>query len=467
MKKIVKTILSAVCFCTLAFSAVGCMEEKLTAYEIAVQNGFQGTEAEWLLSLHGENGKDGEDLDAEALYQTAKEHGYEGSFLDFCETLNISVSQNNDIVTIAENVRSVVSVYCRSSKTTTSTSFLGNPIPKVTYQSQAGSGVIVDLNKEAGSALIITNYHVIHNLDSDQKGILSDIWVYPYGAYNAFTAEKGSYNDDGIKVTFVGGAMDYDVAILKVEGSEYIKNSVLTEAKIGQSDKVQVGEETFVIGNPAGAGISVTNGILSVPSEYIQIAALDERDEDRDGSVDGVSYRVMRTSAAINPGNSGGGLFNAKGELIGIVNAKSANSTTDNMGYALPITLVMGVYENILANDESVVKQAYLGVMVSTKASKAVVDEDGLLSIVEEFTIVQAAGRGDSSYNKLNVGDVFISASVNGGEEWVFTRRHHLTDLLLSVRKGDTVRFTVRNASGKIVQVSITFDKDNYFKIYG
>ena len=125
----------------------------------------------------------------------------------------------------------------------------------------------------------------------------------------------------------------------------------------------------------------------------------------------------------------------------------------------------MGVYENILAND-GVVKQAFLGISVSTKSSTAVVDEDGLLSIVEEFTIIQAASRGAASYNKLSMGDVFISASVNGGEEWVFTRRYHLTDLLLSVRMGDTVRFTVRNASGKVEQVSITFDKDEYFKIY-
>ena len=125
----------------------------------------------------------------------------------------------------------------------------------------------------------------------------------------------------------------------------------------------------------------------------------------------------------------------------------------------------MGVYENILAND-GVVQQAFLGVSVSTKSSKAVVDEDGLLSIVEEFTVIQAASAGYASYNKLRVGDVFISASVNGGEEWVFTRRYHLTDLLLSVRRGDTVRFTVRNASGKMEQVSITFNNDKHFKTY-
>ena len=465
MGKIFKKILTVVCLGVLTLGMVGCYEE-LSAYEIAVKNGFQGTEAEWLLSLRGENGDDGEDLDAEALYQAAVKQGYEGSFIDFCKTLNITVPQNNDVVTIADNVRSIVSIYCCFSVTTTGSGWLGSQSSKTSYKSQAGSGVIVDLNKEAGNALIITNYHVVYNLESDQKGILDSIWVYPYGAYNGFTAEKGDVEGDGIKATYIGGAMDYDIAILKVEGSEYIKNSAVTEAKIGNSDKVQLGEETFVIGNPGGAGIAITNGIVSVDSEYIQLAAFDNRDLDRNGEVDAVSFRVMRTSAAINGGNSGGGLFNAKGELIGIVNAKSASSTTDNMGYALPITLVMGVYENILANN-GVVRQGYLGIVVYTKSSHAEVDNNCLLYIVEEFVVMTpATDKNQSSYGKLSVGDMFISASVNDGEEFVFTRRHHLTDLLLSVRRGDKVVFTILNASGETEKVEITFNKDSYFKEY-
>ena len=389
MRKIFKIFLAIACFGVAAVGGVACAEERITAYEIAVQNGFQGTEAEWLLSLHGANGEDGEDLDAEKLYQTALENGYEGSFLDFCTTLNITVSENNDTRTIAENVRSVVSVFCNYTVTSQSNGWFGSTDSK-SYGSQAGSGVIVDLNKEAGNALIITNYHVIYNGESDEKGILKNIWVYPYGAYNRFSSEKGDESGDGIKATYVGGAMDYDIAILKVEGSEYIKNSQVTEAKFGNSDTVQLGEETFVIGNPAGAGIAVTNGIVSVDSEYISMAALDNRDTNRDGYVDGVSFRVMRTSAAINSGNSGGGLFNAKGELIGIVNAKSGGSSTDNMGYALPITSVKAVYENVLANNKSAVLRAMLGITVSVTSSQAVLDENGQLCIQEEFSVSRA-----------------------------------------------------------------------------
>lgn len=459
MRKIFKSILAIGCLCSLSLGLVGC-NESVTAYELAVKNGFKGTEAEWLLSLRGADGEDGEDLDAEALYQTALENGYEGSFVDFCATLNITVPENNDTQTIADNVRSVVSIYCRYSVTQKG-GWLGTNV-KTKYGSQAGSGVIIDLDKEDGNALIVTNYHVIYNGESDQKGILDDIWIYPYGAYNNFSAEKGEESGDGIKATYVGGAMDYDIAILKVENSEYIKNSHVTEAKMGNSDTVQLGEEAFVIGNPAGAGIAVTNGIVSVDSEYISMAALDNRDVNSDGKVDGVAFRVMRTSAAINSGNSGGGMFNAEGELIGIVNAKSGGSTTDNMGYALPITQVKAVCDNILANGKRVLR-ATLGVTISVTASKAVVDESGRLSVEEEFSVVTAAIQGAASYGKLHAGDVFLSASINGGEAVVFTREYQLSYVLLSVRKGDKVTFEMRNSSGEKTSVTIHFDKDVYF----
>lgn len=462
MRKIFKSVVAAVCLGAISLSFFGCLQQDMTAYEIAVKNGFTGTEAEWLLSLHGQNGADGEDLDINALYEAALQHGYEGTFLDFCKTLSIEITQNNDTVTIAQNVTSVVTLYCQY--TQTSGGWLGQS-GNVEYGAQAGSGVIIDLNKEAGSAYILTNYHVVYNLESDQKGVLEDIWVYTYGTFNGFNPEKGDETGDGIKATYVGGAMDYDIAVLKIEGSETLKNSVATAAKMGDSNKVVVGEKTYVIGNPAGEGTSVTEGILSVESKYIALAAMDNRDADRDGEVDSIIYRVMQTSAAINSGNSGGGLFNIKGELIGIVNAKSVGSTMDNMGYALPITLVKNVYENILANEGRVL-QATLGIMVQTTSSKAVVDENGHLSIQEEFKVATVAEQGSSSYKKFSAGDMFVAAKVNDGEVYVFTRRYQITDVLLSVRKGDTVTFYMRTSSGDEAEVQITFDKDEYFTLY-
>ncbi len=467
MKKLAKGILTVGLVGLLAFGATAC-NEVVNAYDIAVKNGFKGTEKEWLLSLQGEKGADGADLDAQVLYEAAKAEGFEGSFLDFCATLNITVPQNTDTVQIAENMTSVVSIHCGYSVTKSSSGWFGQlPSTKKEYGYSSGSGVIVDINKEAGSAYIITNYHVVYNLDCDQKGILKDcIWVYPYGAYNAFDPRTGGVNDGGIQATYVGGAMDYDIAVLKIEGSEKLKNSVMTEAKIGDSNTVKPGEQTFVIGNPAGAGIAVTNGVISVPSEYISMYALDNRDANQDGEVDIVPFRVMRTSAAINGGNSGGGMFNADGELIGIVNAKNAQSTTDNMGYALPITQVKAMYDNILANGGQL-KKATLGITVGIKSSNAVLDQDGNISVVEEFYVSQAATyASQASYMKLYSRYVFLSGRVNDGAEKVFVQEHELTDLLLTVRKGDTVTFRVRNTDGVEESIAIPFDKDSHFTVY-
>ena len=97
MKKITLGILSLILSATAAFSFVGCENDPfmgLSAYEVAVQEGFKGTEAEWLASLHGTPGKDGSDLDAKELYESAKAEGYTGTYLEFLK----EYSSNNQII---------------------------------------------------------------------------------------------------------------------------------------------------------------------------------------------------------------------------------------------------------------------------------------------------------------------------------------------------------------------------------
>ena len=348
MKKITKCVISALCAATVLVGAAACGD---SAYEVAVKNGFKGTEAEWLATLQGSDGKDGNDLTAMDIYDAAVENGFKGTYIEFCENvLKVNVKENNDVDTIAKNVTSVVSIYCGFSKTTYTGGVGGvfggmmGGSPTTTYYSSAGAGVIIDLDKETGDAWIVTNYHVIYDADSNvESGISDSIWLYTYGALNGFDAEKGDQLGDGMKATYVGGAMEYDIALLRVSGSEHLKTCVASEACFGDSDDVQVGEKVFAIGNPDGAGIAVTEGIVSVESEYIDMLS-------SDGTNTVLQYRVMRTDAAINSGNSGGALFNTEGELIGITNAKNASSEVDNMGYSLPGTHVKNLIDNIIAN---------------------------------------------------------------------------------------------------------------------
>ena len=114
-----------------------------------------------------------------------------------------------------------------------------------TYQQEtsgSGSGIIIRENDT--ELLIVTNYHVIYDTDSDSStGISDSIYLYTYGALNAFNAEKGDQGGNGMKATYVGGAMEYDIAVLSITGSEYLKNCIATEATFSDSSEVQVGEK--------------------------------------------------------------------------------------------------------------------------------------------------------------------------------------------------------------------------------
>lgn len=460
MNKFLKKAVSIVCAAVLALGFSGCglfKEDKaITAYEIAVKNGFVGTEAEWLESLKGANGEDAEQYDIKQLYEAAKaEGGYSGSFLDFLkEYLQLNVVEDNDTEMIANNVFSVVSINCGFKKTVkVSGGWMGGTTTKEEIYASAGSGVIVDVNKQAGNATIVTNYHVIYDSESNTSNHISDeIYVYPYGAFNGFSSTTGKdENGDGIKVRYVGGAMDYDIAILAIEGSEYIKNSDVQAAKIGDSDTVKVGEKVFAIGNPGNAGISVTSGVVSVDSEYISMYS-------SDGKYREVSYRVMRTDAAINSGNSGGALFNAYGELIGITNAKSVEDGVDNMCYALPITSVGYLCDNIIDNG-GVLQKATLGIMTQLTDSEAhLVDGE---VVMKETCVVVQVNEGVIAHGKLKVGDVLEAITIKG-KTVELQRRYYLNDLLLSVRKGDSIVLRVLR-DGSSVDVTFIFDKDGYF----
>ncbi len=177
-------------------------------------------------------------------------------------------------------------------------------------QTGAGSGVII-----SADGYIVTNNHVIDGA----------------GKITVTTKDGTAY-----EAKLIGTDSETDVALLKVEAAD------LQPVVMGNSSDLQVGDTAVVIGNPLGQlGGTVTSGIIS---------ALD-----RDITLNGNSMSLLQTNAAINPGNSGGGLFNDKGELVGIVVAKSGGTTTDGttiegLGFAIPIDNVKKVIEELSTN---------------------------------------------------------------------------------------------------------------------
>ncbi|MBQ8303209.1 MAG: trypsin-like peptidase domain-containing protein [Clostridia bacterium] len=311
--------------------------------------------------------------------------------------------------------------------------------------SSEGSGVIYKLDRESGSAFIITNYHVVYDSSSNtDDGISDDIDVYLYGR---------EYEDLAISATYVGGSLYYDIAVLYVENAEILKNSVYNSVEIANSDNVCVGDTAIAIGNPEGYGISASLGIVSVNSEYITMTVAD--------GASTVSFRVIRVDTAVNSGNSGGGLYNDKGELIGIVNAKIVDETVENIAYAIPATVASAVAENIIDNcygkENNTVMRAILGVTLGISDSHAVINDDGSVSIKEKVKISEIS-QGSPAEGILKVGDVVKSITLNGQTKEI-TRRYHIIDEMLNARVGDKVYIAVER-DGNEITVEIVIDND-------
>ena len=227
-------------------------------------------------------------------------------------------------------------------------------------------------------------------------------------------------------------------------GSDILRTSDCVEAKVADSSELVVGQTVMAVGNAEGNGISVTKGIVSVASEYIEMTAAD--------GVSTVSFRVVRVDAGINGGNSGGGLFDENGNLVGIVNAKMVDEEIEAMGYAIPSNNAYAVARQIIDNGK--VTKCLLG--VTLKVAGRTVDYDaatGVFNITEQV-VVESIGTGAAS-NVLKKGDVLVSFTHNGTTTKI-TRDYILLDLMLRCRVGDevTVRF-IRDGAEQEATITI------------
>lgn len=393
----------------------------LSAYEIAVKNGFDGTETEWLESLKST-----------------------GSVVNQ-NTYTVDGDSADSEVASNTGLKSAVSVYANFTKTTLVGMGWHYQQQESSYQS-AGAGVIFSLEKN-GSAFIVTNYHVVYSADSNSDKISSDIDIYLYGSENAESA---------ISATYVGGSMEYDIAVLRIEANDIMAGAVergtVASVQFADSDEVTAGQSCIAIGNPEANGISVTRGVISVDSEYIQLTGADEKTT--------IELRVMRTDTGVNSGNSGGGLFDSEGKLIGIVNAKMSTSSVENIAYAIPSNLVGALAENIIDNcyGKSIksVLAPSLGIEYETSDEYTVLDETTGLLKKQETVSVSSVDSDSALYGKLKVDDVIESISI-GDKTVTITREYMAEETLLNAREGNTVVFKVlRDGVEVSVEIEIT-----------
>ena len=355
--------------------------------------------------------------------------------------ITIDSSATSDVLAASKALLSAVSVWC-SFECYQYGAF--GQVSGTTARTSAGAGVIYDINKNTGDAYVITNYHVVYDAASTAKNKISkDIILFLYGQ------EETSY---AIPATYVGGSMQYDLALLRIDNSKVLMESNAVAAKFANSDEVAVLETAIAIGNPESKGISATVGHVNVDSEYITMLGSDNTTE--------VKLRVIRTDAAVNSGNSGGGLFNSKGELIGIVNAKMNDSSIDNIGYAIPSNVVLAVMKNIKDNcegkDKECVYRCVLGVTVTAGRCYTLYDkETGKLLKMEEV-VAEEVSKSGAANGIMKKGDVINSITIDGVTYGV-TRIHHIIDYMLNARVGSTVVINVtRDGTTMNVQIQAT-----------
>lgn len=305
---------------------------------------------------------------------------------------------------------------------------------------KAGAGIIYQLDRESGSAYVLTNYHLLYynNATSDDR-LAHTINLYLYGQ------ESEQY---AIPATYVGGSLVYDFAVLKVENSEVLKNSHAIPAVFADSEEVDILDPVLAVGDPEGLGMSVTTGMVCVNTEILEMTGSDNRR---------IYVRVMRIDAAINEGNSGGGLYNENGLLIGMVNAKRIGAEVDNIAYAFPSNLVRAMADNVIAHCSD--GSGKLLVKYDTGAEFSVsdmwldIDPDTGRIIKRERIKVESVAAGSALDGLLLEGDVITHISVNG-EKIPVTLMHHVTDTLLTLRVGARLGFTVER-DGATVEVEI------------
>ncbi len=188
----------------------------------------------------------------------------------------------------------------------------------------------------------------------------------------------------------IGTDAKTDVAVIKIEAAN------LPTITVGDSSKLQIGDQVLAIGNPFGVGQTVTMGIVSATSR----AGLGIEDYED----------FIQTDAAINPGNSGGALVNDRGELVGINTAILSGNSGGNqgIGFAVPISLAREVMDQIAMHGQ--VTRAYIGVRIQ-EVTPSIARAVGL-DAPKGAMVTDVTADSPAQHAGLQSGDVILS--VNG-----------------------------------------------------
>ena len=309
--------------------------------------------------------------------------------------------------------------------------------------SGAGSGVII-----SEDGYILTAAHVISGA-SKITVELRDGTTYP--------------------ATVVGSYVNGDIAVVKIEATG------LKAAEVADSSQVKQGAACYAVGNPEGRfSGSISDGIVSALDRTISVQVEGSSSSSGNSLYDyfygggsnnkTITLNVIQMTAAVSPGNSGGALINDKGELIGIVSAKSTDTDSEGLGFAIPSNTAMEIASQLIANGTY---EAPEGSEDQQSGVKPTTNKAILGITVQQITAQQAAQynmtagvyiSGVSSQEAkdagLQVGDRIISV-----DEVMVSQSSDVTDYLAGKQPGDTVEVNVER-EGRLVSAEVTLQQN-------
>lgn len=274
----------------------------------------------------------------------------------------------------------------------------------------SGSGFIYKISDKA---YIITNNHVIEEAD-EIKIVNSD--------------------NKEISAEIIGSDIYSDIAILSID-KKYAKKSV----KLGNTDKVELGDQVFTVGTPVDKKYlnTITTGIVSGLNRKVKVTL----------SNGNYLINAIQTDASINPGNSGGPLVNLDGEVIGINSMKSEESDVEGISFTIPINDVKDIINKLEKGNE--IERPTIGLELINITNKEKLIEN-YISIDKSITygvVITDVYKDYPAYNAgLKIGDIIININDDKIEDMSYFKYY-----LFKHNPGDKIKITYIRANEKQV----------------
>lgn len=327
------------------------------------------------------------------------------------------ITGESDVITVVENAMpSMITIIKEYNYIDSSLSqYFGNYTQGQSFVAEAsGSGfIIAETDTEY---LIVSNNHVVENPISLKITFVDGTSVAGY--------IKGCDKSRDIAV----------VAVLKDDISDETVSQIRI-ASLGDSNNLRLGEQVVAIGNALGYGQSVTTGVISALNREME-------------TEEGYTNKFIQTDAAINPGNSGGALLNMAGQVIGINSNKLAETSVEGMGYAIPISDVTDIIEELMEHSTKIPlpddEVGYIGISLQ-EVTQSLADRFGM---PVGIYIVEIIDGGAAEAAGLLPGDVI---TVFAGEK--VESYDDLDRILQCYAAGETVTITYeRSEDGEYVE---------------